>query len=174
MAATSPRPTPVRDLTVDTKSLAPAPASGKASPDELDELRRVLARFVDQGILEQRPDGSLLLPGFVDPRQQKIDAEGSDCDCPRCTPFNQQHWYCAGCFSGPHEWVIRQPKGDAITILGAAGLSGTSWQFCTPDCSRTFRQRHAGTESRSWTPRQPPNIDGIPIAGGDDGFPAGR
>ena len=170
--ATPTKPTAVQTLTVDTQSLTPVAAPAMASPSELDELRRVLGRFVEQGILEQRPDGSLMLPGFVDPRQERLDRLGSDCDCPQCTPFNQHHWYCAGCYSGPHEWVIRQPKGDAITILGAAGLSGKSWQFCTPDCGRVFRQRHASLQppSSAAPTNGVPNIDGIPIAGGDD-FP---
>lgn len=114
-------------------------------PDDIAELARLLSNFAAKGTLLQAPDGSFRLPNHVDPRQQQIDQMGSDCPCPRCTPHNQLHWFCAGCYSGPHDWATRRPQPDTITILQHAGIQGKSWRFCAASCGLAYRQRQGMT-----------------------------
>lgn len=166
-----PKPqTQVSELAIDTASLAvplPGTQTPAPQPEQLAELERMLKVFLQHGTIQRRPDGSFVMPGYVDPRQAQVDERGSDCACGRCTPHNQLHWYCAGCYNGPHEWVIRQPKGDPIIILGQAGKSGKSYQFCTTDCGRAFRQRHNMAQPGTAVMHMPDGLGDIPIAGGD-------
>ena len=166
----------VNDLTTDLDSfMAPRqPEPYSASPGNLAELQRLLENFVQDGALRQQADGSYTMAHHVDPRQERVDRLGSDCDCPRCTPYNQLHWWCAGCLQGPYEWSIVQPKGAPITILGQHGVSESKkWEFCTPDCGQKYRTRQALRHPDRLvvhTGGGAGNVNDLPVAGGDDGY----
>ena len=157
---------PVEDLAIDTGSLSAAPPAPSYDPTNLAELETMLKNFVAQGVLTQRSDGSILLPNYVHPLQERFDRIGSDCECPRCQPYDQHHWWCAGCYRGPFELVIQPPKAPPVQV-GVGHNTYIKYEFCNLDCATHFRQR-------TQMPRAPlmdhvgGEVGDVPVAGGEE------
>lgn len=167
---------PIPDLAVDLGPLGPdlapelPPFAGAQGPDAattvqaaLAELNRLMPQMVALGAVERLADGSFRPVGYVDPRQAQIDRQGSECRCPECPPYNQNHWYCAGCFSGPHSWHSDKPSQSPVTRLHEGGKDGMAWQFCSPQCKVLWQSRRAQSVPR--VPQRSEHIlDNIPFA----------
>lgn|SRR5262245_33803255 len=161
---------PVETLAVDLGSLtAASPAEPELhDPANLVQLETMLKNFIAKGVLTQRADGSILLPNYVHPSQERFDRIGSDCECERCRPVDQHHWYCAGCYRGPFEWVTQQPKGLPVSVGLGHDNAYKKYEFCDPACATVFRQR----TQRPHTPFLVDHVGGevgdVPVAGGED------
>ena len=95
-------------------ALLPAPASltleRQVAPvfdpqEQLAQLLKLMQSYRDAGMIQQRGDGSFVLPGQQDARWDARLKVGSTCHCQACTIHNQRHWICMICHSS-HEWVL--------------------------------------------------------------------
>jgi len=102
-------------------------------------VKALLAEAIRLGVqyhlIEKQPDGALLLAGQI--RQARRDS--SDCDCPQCSPYAQQHWVCVVCHSGPHDWLMVKPQFER-QALKAGGIEGTRHAACSAQCARDYLQ----------------------------------
>lgn len=175
----------VGQMGVDLVSFTPpVETSGDSADAQHDraELERILLRAAQQGVLQRSHDGGFHLPGLEHPREAFMREHGSMCECARCTPYQQYHWYCAGCYAGPFDWNFRPPTDGSIILLGGSGRSGKAYHFCTPECGQAYRRRHphqtlgrptpeyhaapgAGMDLDPYAPIV--DVSQIPVAGGD-------
>src|SRR6266404_4378449 len=72
---------------------------------QLAQLLQLMKTYRDAGMIQERPDGSFMLPGQKNAAWDARVKVGSTCECPACTPHNQRHWLCMVCGS-VHEWVL--------------------------------------------------------------------
>jgi hypothetical protein len=112
----------------------PARQTGIAKVQAL--LTEALRLGQEYHLIERQPDGTLLLAGQTPLRQRA----SSDCACPQCHPWAQQHWWCVVCGSGPHDWHLLKPQFERQT-LKAGGIEGTRQAACSAQCARDFLQR---------------------------------
>jgi len=174
MAERGPKSSNVQDLSVDMGSVAEAKPAPVLPDNQQDlaafeqQLMTLIRQGIHYGMLTERADGSLLPPARLDPRQERFDRIGSDCECPRCTPYNQHHYHCAGCLNGPFEYTTQPPKAPPIQI-GIGNNSYKKYEFCSGPCAQVFRERQRlGRPSQAHDNVQ--GLGDIPVAGGDDGF----
>lgn len=99
------------------------------------QFQGLMSLFVQSGMIHQRPDGTIVLPGT---QAAKREIKGSACDCSQCNEHNQRHWICVICGSA-HEYVIQLPR-NSWSILGPAGTAGRLDAVCTDACAREYLQ----------------------------------
>ena len=133
------------------------PVTGEAGPsDPLEEaelavrsedqaaqqvtLRRVQAMLQEAlrlgrqvGLVELQADGTLAIAGHT-PRGRREDSE---CHCQRCSPWQQQHWWCVVCWSGPHDWHLVKPQYER-QVLKPGGIEGARHAACSSQCARDY------------------------------------
>ncbi len=96
-------------------------------------LEEALRLGVDYKLIEKHPDGTLVLAGQSHTNRR----ESSDCACPACFPWAQQHWWCVVCSSGPHDWQMVKPQYERQT-LKPGGIEGARQAACSAQCARDF------------------------------------
>src|SRR5262245_19191307 len=64
----------------------------------LEEALRLGQQY---GLVVEQADGRLAIAG----RQHTL-RDGSECSCAQCTSYNQLHWFCVVCHSGPFDWNL--------------------------------------------------------------------
>jgi hypothetical protein len=148
----------------------PARTSGMVRDPELKpfdpleqtrQLAQLLQSFVSTGLIEQRRDGSLMVPGMQRARLRPDSA----CACARCTQHNQFHWVCMMCES-VHEWVMVNDRPITMRqVLGDAGRAGSIHLVCSNACALGYKQAYGGSQMSN---PMLGNDRPYPIAGGDD------
>lgn len=137
---------------------------------QIEQLLKLMQTYRDAGMIQQRPDGSFILPGQKDTRWEARVKMGSECTCERCTPHNQRHWLCMVCHS-VHEWVMVNDRPRTMrTQLGQGGVAGFLHLVCSNECALEYRRRMGMGEGVAMVPGQD---RAVPIAGGDDADPLG-
>lgn len=69
----------------------------------------------------------------------------SDCTCELCVPWNQQHWFCIVCDSGPHAWDVDKPRHERL-VLEVGGIRGSRHACCTDQCAKDYVSRLQRTQ----------------------------
>jgi hypothetical protein len=137
---------------------------------QLTQLLQLMETYRDAGMIQQRADGSFMLPGQKNAVWDERLRTGSACQCDGCTPHNQRHWLCMVCGS-QHEWVLVNDRPRTMqTRLGQGGVAGYVHLVCSNECALEYRRRMGMGEGVAMVPgveRQ------IPIAGGEDADPTG-
>jgi hypothetical protein len=141
-------------------------AEEKAAFDPLKqtlELAQLLQTFVAGGLIQQRQDCSLIVPGM----QRAPLRPDSSCHCARCGPHNQNHWICMHCGSA-HEWVMVNDRPITMRqILGDAGKAGAVHLVCSNACALAYKQVYGQSQmSNPMVGTDRP----YPIAGGEDPY----
>lgn len=143
-----------------------------AEPSQEDKLALLLQQFeatqrllASMGAGRIAADGSFILGRQLEMRKQR-DALGSDCTCDECTPYNQRHWVCFMCGSGPWEWHTRAPRTQR-TLLAPGNKAGIRHAVCSDRCGRDY------LEGLGRVPSGEPPVPQVPIEhlprSGDDG-----
>ncbi len=147
-------------LVVDRQS--PPPFDPQA---QLAQLLQLMHTYRDAGMIQQRADGSFMLPGQKDSAWEARLLVGSACACPSCTPHNQRHWLCMVCGT-PHEWVLVTDRPRTMqTRLGQGGVAGYVHLVDSNECALEYRRRMGLGEGVAMVPGQDRPV---PVAGGDD------
>jgi len=132
---------------------------------QLAQLLQLMQSYRDAGMIQERPDGSFMLPGQKNAAWDARVKVGSTCECPACTPHNQRHWLCMVCGS-VHEWVLVNDRPRTMrTQLGQGGVAGFVHLVCSNECGLEYRRRMGMGEGVAMVPGQE---RAIPVAGGDD------
>lgn len=133
--------------------------------EQLSQLLTLMKTYRDAGMIQERADGSFMLPGQKDSRWEARLKVGSACDCMNCTPHNQRHWLCMVCGS-QHEWVLVTDRPRTMrTQLGQGGVAGFVHLVDSNECALEYRRRMGMGEGVAMVPGQERPI---PVAGGDD------
>lgn len=132
---------------------------------QLSQLLELMKSYRDIGMIQERADGSFMLPGQKDSRWDARLKTGSACDCMTCTPHNQRHWLCMVC-GAQHEWVLVTDRPRTMrTQLGQGGVAGFVHLVDSNECALEYRRRMGMGEGVAMVPGQERTI---PVAGGDD------
>lgn len=85
--------------------------------------------------------GSAALPRgtwFTSPFGPKIQMKL--CDCPQCSPFRLQHYFCVTCQKGPIDYQQHNPQGRKIWLAPGATW-GISHEACSVVCYMRYMER---------------------------------
>ena len=132
---------------------------------QLAQLLQLMHTYRDAGMIQQRADGSFMLPGQKDSAWEARLQVGSACACSSCTPHNQRHWLCMVCGTA-HEWVLVTDRPRTMqTRLGQGGVAGYVHLVDSNECALEYRRRMGLGEGVAMVPGQERPV---PVAGGDD------
>ena len=109
---------------------APAPLSQEAQVKQL--LSQALTMAKALGMVREEGGGA-----FVFTERSRQPRRDSSCTCEECTSYNQQHWYCIVCDSGPHDWVSDKPRHERL-VLDIGGITGARHACCSDQCTRDY------------------------------------
>ncbi len=111
----------------------PAPLSHEAQVKQL--LAQALTMAKQLGLVSDEGGGAFVLTETSHHARQD-----SSCTCAECAPYNQVHWYCLMCGSGPHDWVSERPRHERL-LLDPGGVTGSRHACCTDQCVRDYLAR---------------------------------
>jgi hypothetical protein len=108
----------------------PEPLSQEVQVRQL--LTQALGMARRLGLVEEAENGV-----FTFAEVRRNPRKDSSCDCAQCSEFNQLHWFCYTCQSGPHDWETDKPRHERIALM-AGGVAGVRYACCTDQCARDY------------------------------------